>query len=183
MKNLSKMASIMLTLVLIATLFVGCKSNKDNVQDDVYKQGETNKDTQDVEETNDKTEETESVNDTVIKVAALKGPTGMGMAKLMDAVDAGESSLNCEFSISGKVDDITGKILSKEVDFACIPTNLASVLYNKSEGQIKLAAVNTLGVLYVMEIGNEIESVQDLKDKEIYTSGKGLVPDYILQYI
>lgn len=200
MKNLSKFVSILLTIALLSTLFVGCKSSKKDVESDAYKQeqeseveddkssdqeeadkSKDNTDKKDSEETD--TSDSDKEEDKVIRVAALKGPTGMGMAKLMDTVESGESSLNCEFSLSGAPDELTGKILSNEVDMACIPTNLASVLYNKSKGQIKLAAVNTLGVLYIMEVGNEIESVEDLKGKDIYTSGKGLVPDYILQYI
>ncbi|GKX29918.1 lipoprotein [Vallitalea longa] len=192
MKNLSKIVTILLTLVLISTLFVGCKSSKKDVENDKYNQeqekGEVeddkSKDDADKEGTDKETDTSENDKEaTVIKVAALKGPTGMGMAKLMDDVDSGESALKCEFTLSGAPDELTGKIISNEVDLACVPTNLASVLYNKSKGQIKLAAVNTLGVLYVMEVGDEIKSVEDLKGKEIYTSGKGLVPDYILQYI
>jgi NitT/TauT family transport system substrate-binding protein len=182
----------MLTLVLVTALFAGCKSNKKkDVEDDVYTQGqENNEEANEDKESVDNKEENEaessdetSLKDTTIRVATLKGPTGMGMVKLMEDITTGESDVNCEFTITGAPDELVGKIVNKEVDFACLPTNLASVLYNKTKGGMKLAAVNTLGVLYIMEVGNEINNINDLKGKEIYASGKGSVPDYILQYV
>lgn len=44
-------------------------------------------------------------------------------------------------------------------------------------------AINTLGVLYVLENGSTINSVADLKGKTIYATGKGATPEYILNYI
>ncbi|GMQ58124.1 ABC transporter substrate-binding protein [Vallitalea sediminicola] len=203
MKNLSKILCLMLTLVLVTTVFAGCKSNKKkDVEDDIYKQQQENDKDADKDEENKENNVDDNTNegvkeedkdetasddtnlkDTTIRVATLKGPTGMGMAKLIEEVTTGEAEVNCEFTITGAPDDLVGKIVNKEVDFACLPTNLASVLYNKTKGGIKIAAVNTLGVLYVMEVGNEINDINDLKGKEIYASGKGSVPDYILQYI
>jgi NitT/TauT family transport system substrate-binding protein len=173
----------------VTTLFTGCKSEKKkDVENDIYKQQQEDNEHpkgNEEENTDESSDDTsaESAEDTTIRVAALKGPTGMGMAKLMEDVTTGESEFNCQFTITGAPEDLVGKIVNKEVDFACLPTNLASVLYNKTKGGIKLAAVNTLGVLYIMEVGNEINTVNDLKDKEIYASGQGSVPDYILKYI
>ncbi len=117
-----------------------------------------------------------------IRIAALNGPTGMGMVKVMeDAQESGES--NYEFSTYGAPDELLGKVINGEVDIAALPTNMASVIYNKTDGQIQLAAINTLGVLYVLEDGSEINSIEDLRDKKINVSGKGATPDFILQYL
>lgn len=86
----------------------------------------------------------------VVRIAALKGPTAMGMIKLMD--DESENSA-CEFTIAGAADELTPAIIQGNVDIACVPANLASVLYNKTEGGVKVLAVNTLGVLYIVENG------------------------------
>ena len=118
-----------------------------------------------------------------IRVAALKGPTGMGMVGLMEADERGETASDYTFLIMDSPDDLVGKIVSGDVDVAAIPTNLALVLYNKTQGALQLAAVNTLGVLSVLENGDSIESVADLKGKTIYTSGKGATPDYILHFL
>lgn len=118
-----------------------------------------------------------------IRVAALKGPTGMGMVGLMEADERGETASDYTFLIMDSPDDLVGKIVSGDVDVAAIPTNLALVLYNKTQGALQLAAVNTLGVLSVLENGDSIETVADLKGKTIYTSGKGATPDYILHFL
>lgn len=117
-----------------------------------------------------------------IRVAALNGPTGMGMVKMMEDAQEGEDS-NYEFSTYGAPDELLGKVINGEVDIAALPTNMASVIYNKTDGQIQLAAINTLGVLYILEEGNEINSIEDLKGKKINVSGKGATPDFILQYL
>lgn len=66
---------------------------------------------------------------------------------------------------------------------AAIPANLASVLYNNTNGAIKVLAINTLGVLYIVENGDTVKSVADLKGKTIYATGKGSTPEYTLRYI
>lgn len=117
----------------------------------------------------------------VVNVAALKGPTAMGMIKLMD--DESENS-NFNFTISGAADEITPAIIQENIDIACVPANLASVLYNKTEGGVRVLAINTLGVLYICQNGEPtIASVADLKGKTIYASGKGATPEYALRYI
>ncbi|MCT4566444.1 MAG: PhnD/SsuA/transferrin family substrate-binding protein [Maledivibacter sp.] len=117
------------------------------------------------------------------KVATLKGPTGMGMVKMMEDSETKGSNGNYEFVVSGAPDELVGKVINGEVDIAALPTNLASIIYKKTEGQIQLAAVNTMGVLYILENGNEIKSIADLKGKKIYASGKGATPDYVLRYV
>lgn len=118
-----------------------------------------------------------------IRVAALKGPTAMGMVKIMEDAAEGTAANNYQFTVAGAADEITAGIISGDYDIAAIPCNLASVLYNKSKGGLKVAGINTLGVLYVVETGNEINSVADLKGKTIYSTGKGTTPEYTLNYL
>ena len=127
------------------------------------------------------TAEPEEVSPDVIRVAALKGPTAMGMIKLMD--DESENS-GFEFTVAGAADELTPAIIQGKVDIACVPANLASVLYNKTEGGVKVLAVNTLGVLYIIENGEPtIAGIPDLKGRTIYASGKGATPEYALNYL
>lgn len=118
-----------------------------------------------------------------ITIAALKGPTAMGLVKVMKDATKNETANNYNFVIAGTADEITAKIVSGEIQIAAVPCNLASVLYNKTKGAIKVAGINTLGVLYVVESGNTIESVEDLKGKTIYSTGKGTTPEYTLNYL
>lgn len=118
-----------------------------------------------------------------IRIAGLKGPTSMGLVKLMEESENGESVNSYEFTVAGSADEVTPKLIKGELDIAAVPANLASVLYNNTNGAVRVLAVNTLGVLYITEKGNDIHSVSDLKGKTIYATGKGSTPEYTLRYI
>ena len=159
-----------LTLIVILSLVLfACTSDPVEVEDPVEGPDEGN--------------ETVEVDKLAVRVAALKGPTGMGMVKLMEDKELGTTELDYDFTLMGSPDELTGKIINGEVDVAAVPTNLASVIYNKTEGDIQLAAVNTLGVLYLMENGQDINDISDLKGKTVNISGKGATPDFAFQYI
>ena len=112
------------------------------------------------------------------RVGALKGPTAMGMVKMMkDKAD------DYTFTLLAAPDEIVPMIVKGELDIAAVPANLASVLYNKTEGGLKVLNINTLGVLYILERGDSIQSVADLKGRTLYASGKGATPEYALNYI
>ncbi|MGN0907616.1 MAG: ABC transporter substrate-binding protein [Bullifex sp.] len=124
------------------------------------------------------------LNPVTVRVAALKGPTAMGMVKLME--DGSEGAVNgnsYEFTIVGAPTEITPMLVKGEVDIAALPANLAAVIYNNTKGKIKVLAVNTLGVLYICENGNSVSSIEDLKGRTIYSSGKGSTPEYALSFI
>ena len=121
------------------------------------------------------TEETEAV---TLNIAALKGPTAMGMVELMET-----SGDNYTFILEGSPDAIVPQIAKGEIDIAAVPANLAAVIYNNTKS-VKVIAVNTLGVLYL--VGNrevEIKTREDLLGKTIYSAGKGSTPQYALESI
>ena len=135
------------------------------------------------EETQSQTE-TASGEETAVNVMALKGPTAMGMVQLMDNAEAGPVNGNSyTFTIAASADEVTPKLVQGEADIAAVPANLASVLYNNTEGQVQVLAINTLGVLYIVENGDSVQTVSDLAGKTIYASGKGSTPEYALNYI
>lgn len=117
----------------------------------------------------------------VVKIAAMSGPTGMGMAKLME--DNEENSYGYEFSVYGSPNDVTPLVANGDLDIACLPANLGSVLYNQTDGGVQVLAVNTLGVLYILENGDTVNSIDDLKGKTIFASGQGGTPEYSLRFI
>lgn len=118
-----------------------------------------------------------------IRIAGLKGPTSIGLVKVMKDNADGKAANKYEFTIAGSADEITPKLNKGELDMAAIPANLASVLYNNTNGAIKVLAINTLGVLYIVEKDDTVKSVADLKGKTIYATGKGSTPEYTLRYI
>ncbi|MDX9871467.1 MAG: ABC transporter substrate-binding protein [Clostridia bacterium] len=118
-----------------------------------------------------------------IRIGGLKGPTSMGLVHLMQAAEEGKAANSYAFTISGSADEVTPKLIQGELDIAAVPANLSSVLYNNTKGDLKLLAVNTLGVMYVVETGNNITSIKDLRGKTIYSTGKGSTPEYTLRYL
>ena len=115
-----------------------------------------------------------------MKVAGIKGPTGMGLVGIMDSDREGE---RYEFTIQAKPDTIIPMVVKGEVDAACVPANIASVLYNQTNGGVKVCGINTLGVVYIAEKGDTVHSIEDLRGKTIYSAGKGMTPEYALNYI
>lgn len=113
-----------------------------------------------------------------VRVAALAGPTGMGLAYMMQDMQD-----RYAVELFTAPDQVTAKIINGEVDIAAVPINLASVLYKKTEGKVNVIAINTLGVLYLLENGNTVNSVADLAGKTIYATGQGSTPEYVLQYL
>lgn len=120
---------------------------------------------------------------TVVRVAALKGPTGVGMVHLIRAQDLGTTTNDYAFTLTSAPEDVVAKVASADVDIAAIPTNLAAVLYAKTSGAIRMLAVNTLGVMYVLTDGVPMDSIADLKGRTVYASGQGSNPEYVLRFL
>ncbi len=117
-----------------------------------------------------------TVDPDAVRVGALKGPTAMGMAQLLDAD-------GYDFTIAASPDEIVPMVVQGNLDIAAVPANLAATLYQKTEKDVSVLAVNTLGVLYIVENGDSVKSVEDLKGKTIYASGKGATPEYALDSV
>lgn len=119
-----------------------------------------------------------------VNVTAIAGPTGVGMVSLMEKNELGEAANNYTFNLVSDPQEAVAALSKGAADIAAVPTNLASTLYvNKMKDEVQVLAVNTLGVLYMMENGDSIKSVNDLVGKTIYTSGQGANPEYILRYV
>ena len=118
-----------------------------------------------------------------VRVGSLKGPTSIGLVELMERAEYGETENEYEFTMEVAADTLLTKMIQKELDIALVPANVASVLYNKTEGGVVAIDINTLGVLYMLSADEMIQDVKDLKGKTIYLTGKGTTPDYVLQYV
>lgn len=191
---MKKLFAMALSLVLGITMLTGCSSDEVSTVGD----NSSNSSTSDTSGTNDSENTSDTSTDDTsddissdetafdpvqFNIASLKGPTTMGMVKLMSDSEKGETYNTYDVSIHGTADEITAGIVNGTIDVANVPCNLASVLYNKTEGAIYCAAINTYGVLYVVQTGDSIKSVEDLKGKTIYSTGKNTTPEYVLNYI
>lgn len=118
-----------------------------------------------------------------IKMVALKGPTSMGLAKLFKDQKEGKSESLASYTIAASPDQAVTAFTSGEADLVTVPSNLAALLYKKLEGDVQVLHINTLGVLYVVDPKGQVHSLEDLKGRTLYASGKGASPEYILSYL
>lgn len=170
-KNLKNILALCLTLALVFAL-AACGQKTDAP------------DEQQTEQQTEQQPEQEDFTPAHYSIAALKGPTAMGLVKLMQDSESGETSGNdYTFTLAGSADEVTPALIKGELDMACVPANLAAVLYGKTEGAVEVLAVNTLGVLYIVENGSAVQSIADLKGQTIVAAGKGSTPEYALRYL
>lgn len=200
---MKKIVSLIIAIILLLSIAIACNTEKQSTSsesqanvDSVKSENavstampaQTDNSSVDLNDQNQKVENSSADNpketdepaivlEKPVNVAALIGPTGIGLTYL--------TSYSNFFSLElfTAPDQVTAKIINGEVDIAAVPVNLASVLYNKTKGAISVIAVNTLGVLYIVERGDSIHSVQDLAGKTIYATGQASTPQYIFEQI
>lgn len=172
-KRKRKITVFMLAALLLFGLF-GCAG----------KQGETAKTSAaETETAGSGGEETKTEEEAPLRVGSLKGPTSMGLVHLMDRAANGEAEGTYVFTMETAADVLLTAMIKGELDVALLPANIASVLYQKTEGQVAVIDINTLGVLYVVASDAGIQSMADLKGKTLYLTGKGQTPEYVLRYL
>ncbi len=154
MKN--KYISCIAVFLMICCIFSGCR----------------------ISESNDYNTQNEKIN-----VAVLKGPTGIGMLKLMQNSEDNSAKTINSISLYNEPSEIAAKLSNNEIDIAALPTNMAASLYAKTNHSIKMLNVNTLGTLYVVSTNENINSFEKLKGNKLYMAGKGSTPEYVLQYL
>jgi len=165
-----KKISLLLVMIIVLSLFAGCSQNapKENTA---------------VEQPEAEPTVPEEVKEPVnVTIAGLKGPTSIGMIKLIDEKALNSDAYNVEYVQESAPDALTGKIISGEIQISSLPINLASVLYNKTGGAVQLMAINTVGNLYIVG-SDEITSLKDLEGKTLGMSAKGSTPDYVINYL
>lgn len=131
----------------------------------------------------EKTEPVELNKELKIDIMVLSGTTGVGIAPMINDVKNGNAALNYNIEVAASADMINPGLIQGEIEIAALPTNVASVLYNKTGGKVMVAAVNTKGVLYLLENGETVKSFADLKGKTVYLPGQGSNPEYIFRYL
>lgn len=116
-------------------------------------------------------------------ITVLKGPTGMGFSKMIYDCRNSDEKDAYKFNIISDPTMIVSSLATGEADIAACPLNMAALLYNKTQGNIRILAVNTMGTLYILDRTGTVHSISDLEGKTLVTSGKNTVPAYVLQYL
>ena len=178
---MKKLLSLTLALLMMLTFAAGCTkpdadedvNNDQQLQDQLPDEGS---------EEPEQPEET-PVTPVTVRIAGLKGPTSMGLVSLMDKAEKGQTVDTYEFTMAAAATEVNPKLIQGELDMAAITANLADILYKNTNGAVKVLAVNTLGVVYIVEKGETLTDIASLKGKTIYATGKGSIPEYALRYI
>lgn len=160
-----KVAAVIMSMVLSAAVLAGCGADSSDTESDIT------------------AEEIQDYAAVDVKVGSLKGPTSIGLVYLMDQAEKGEAANNYEFTMAAAADELLPSMISGDLDIILVPANVASVLYNKTEGGVTVVDINTLGVLYMVSGDDTIQSMEDLRGRTVYLTGKGTTPDYVLQYL
>ena len=178
-----KAVAVMLSIALSAAMLVGCGGNgsaevvgdttaveepgqsedADEAEDqEVADAAQQEEDEADNEESQDVAAEAEDDYEAVdVKIGSLKGPTSMGLVYLMDQAEKNEAANNYEFKMVATADELLPSMISGDLDIVLVPANVASVLYNKTEGAVSVIDINTLGVLYIVSGDDTIQSMED----------------------
>lgn len=117
-----------------------------------------------------------------IRLATLKGPTGIGTAKLMQENDAGNAANNYTVTLCADPTEVMSGMAADNFDIAACPLNMASVMYNKLNGNLQILAINTLGTLYMLS-ANDVADISALRGKTVVLAGQGATPEYVLNYL
>lgn len=164
-----KKFNLLLIIILIITMIAGCTNNSE-IQEPTKDQDKQSQ------------EEPQQKEPVSVTIAGLKGPTSMGMIKMIDEKALNSEKYAVEYVAEAAPDALTGKIINGDIQISSVPINLASVLYNKTGGKIQIMAVNTIGNLYIVGTDN-VKSIADLEGKSLGMSGKGSTPDFAMNYI
>ncbi|MBR3307324.1 MAG: ABC transporter substrate-binding protein [Lachnospiraceae bacterium] len=155
---MKKKLLLIITIIAVLALTMGC--GKESAAQEV----------QETEETQEAPE---------VRVGSLKGPTSIGIIRMMHE----QENNNYSFKVETQADVLLGSMVSGDLDIALVPANVASVLYNKTGGGISVIDINTLGVLYMVSGDEGIKTLEDLESRTVYTTGAGTTPEYVLRYL
>ena len=170
---MKKVLSVIAVLLCLTLIFTACNTSGDEIATTASSTNE-----------NDVTAEgTGSTEKATVKLGLLKGPTGMGAAALLENDEKNETEADYEVRLEGAPDVLQTALINKELDMAALPTNVAAVLNSKTNGEIQILAVNTLGVIYLMSNDESIKAVSDLEGKTILSAGKGTTTESVLNYL
>ncbi len=168
---MKKLLSLLLVLILSLGVFASCGETENN-NSSSSGASSSNSSNDDVDNSTEKTN---------INLTVLNGSTGFGMAQLMGKNTNGETKNTYNVNIATVVGDVEKALIAGTVDIAALPTNSAAKVYNKTNGNVQILAINTLGVLYLIDKTGSVSSIDKLSGKTIYVPSDN--PTFITKHI
>lgn len=148
---------ILVSMIITLMVFVACRQNSGNIETDQVKEDILN----------------------IEMISPAGSPTISVVKMFKEKPDINNANINYTMTLT--TDELQSKLVTNEADFAVVPTNLAAKLYNRGI-EYTLVAPVVWGNLYLIS-NEEINDLNELKGKEIYTIGQGLTPDIMFRYL
>ena len=155
---MKKFISLMLSFLLTSSLVVGCS----NTQED-------NKD------------EAKDVKKVTVNVGAPEGLPAIAIAKLAQENPQIKENYQVKYTLEATSDALSTDVMKEGLDIAIVPSNMASIAYNKTSNY-QIAGTIGMGSFYLVSSDEDIKSLDSsLEGKEVGNIGKGLTPDITVQ--
>lgn len=180
---MKKFLSLFLAALLALSALTGCVTSIQEETTDMAKEPVSEGEPNNEEETQESTAQVDARVEQLPRLMVMSGPTGVGAAKLIADWESGETSAIANAEIVADNEAVKNALINGDADIAAVATNLAATLSNKLDGGVQVLAVNTLGVLYILERGKTVQSMADLEGKTLYATGQGANPEYILNHL
>lgn len=129
-----------------------------------------------------KKEESQPVEPTTINVVVPDGLPAISIVKMIKEKPEISKNLKINYSIIKGSDSLVSKVLKGDGDIFIVPSNVAAIAYNKGIGY-KLAATVGFGSFYLISSDASVNSLEDLKGKDVYNVGQGLTPDLVFKIL
>lgn len=176
---MKKYVSLILSAALVLALFAGCGTNPETPETLAPTEAEVVV----TEAPSEASTEAPVVQEVLPKLMVMSGPTGVGAAKLMAEQETASNPVIASAEVVADNEAVKNALINGDADIAAVATNMAATLCNKTDGGLQVLAINTLGVLYILEKGETVQSMADLEGKTVYATGQGANPEYILNYL
>ncbi|NMC41190.1 MAG: ABC transporter substrate-binding protein [Bacteroidales bacterium] len=119
--------------------------------------------------------------DGTFTIATLRGPSSMGMIKLIDSLGSSKNH-SVKMEILDEPLIVRKMMIDGSADFAILPTTMAAITYNKGF-DYRLVAVPVWGTLYLMGSDTTISEWKNLRGKRVHVMARGMTPDELFRYL
>jgi len=116
-----------------------------------------------------------------LTIATLKGPSSMGMIKLIDSLRRSPNQ-KVKVIILDEPLQVRKMMIDSTADFVILPATMAAVTYNKGL-DYRLAAIPVWGTLYLVGRDTTVKIWNDLRGRRVYVMARGMTPDELFRYL
>lgn len=151
---MKKIITVLMSLLITSSLVVGCSSSN----------------------------EEENVTEPVtVNVGAPDGLPGIAIAKLSQENPEIKEGYKVKYNLEATSDALSTDVMKEALDIAIVPSNMASIAYNKTSNY-QIAGTVGMGSFYLVSSDKGVNGLNSsLEGKEVGNIGKGLTPDITVQ--